>query len=116
MIKLFEPHEYTENMKTKIAIFSLKGKENIWWEDAKQVRDIKIEDLSWNEFKRLFRERYLLERYYDRKSKEFYDLEMGLMKNEEYMTKFLELLRYVAHIKDNKDKVQRFFNGFPLTF
>jgi len=27
MKKLFELHEYTENMKAKIAIFNLKGKE-----------------------------------------------------------------------------------------
>lgn len=54
MNKLFELHEYTKNMKAKIAIFNLKGKEDIWWEDVKRVREIKMEDLSWNDFKRLF--------------------------------------------------------------
>jgi len=29
MNKFFELHEYTENMKAKIVIFNLKGKENI---------------------------------------------------------------------------------------
>ena len=31
MNKLFELHKYTNNMKAIIVIFSLKGKENIWW-------------------------------------------------------------------------------------
>jgi len=35
MSKFFELHNYTDNMKAKVAIFSLKGKTNIWWEDVK---------------------------------------------------------------------------------
>jgi len=61
--KFFELHEYTDNMKAWIAIFSLKGKANIYWEDVKWVRDIKTYDLSWREFKRLFRKKYLSKRY-----------------------------------------------------
>ena len=41
---------------------------------------------------------------------------MGLITNEEYMTKFLELLRYVPYLKDEKVKVKIFFSGFPLAF
>lgn len=59
MNNFFELHEYTEIMKAKIAISILKGKENIWWEDVKQVRDIRTKDLSWHELKRLFRKKYL---------------------------------------------------------
>ena len=57
--KFFELHEYTENMKVIINIFNLKGKTDIWWEDVKWVNDIMIEELSWHEFKRLFRKKYL---------------------------------------------------------
>ena len=41
---------------------------------------------------------------------------MGSMSNEEYTTKFLELLRYVLYLKDDKSKFQRFISGFPLEF
>lgn len=41
MKNFFELHDFTENMKAIIAMFSLKGKANIWWEDVKQVRDIR---------------------------------------------------------------------------
>ena len=41
---------------------------------------------------------------------------MGSMIDEEYKNKFLELLRYVLYLKDEKAKVQIFFSGSPLTF
>lgn len=59
MNKFFELHEYANNMKALIAIFSLKGKEDIWWEDVKWVRDIRTDNLSRWEFKRIFRKKYL---------------------------------------------------------
>ena len=31
MNKFFEFHVYTKNMKSRITIFSLNGKENKWW-------------------------------------------------------------------------------------
>lgn len=112
----FKLHDYTYNMKAKITIFNIKGKENIWWGDVKSVRDIRTKELSWNQFKRFFMQKYLLERYYEGKAKVFYEINMGSMTNEEYMTKFLELLRCVLYIKDEKDKVQRFSSGLPLAF
>lgn len=116
MKKFFELHDYTENMKAIIAIFNLKGKADIWWEDVKQVRDIRTRELSWHEFKRLFKKKYLSKRYYDSKAKEFYELKMGLMMDEEYMNKFLELLRYVPYLMDEKAKFERFSIGLTLAF
>ena len=63
MKKFFELHNYIDNMKARVAIFSLRGKTNIWWKYVKQVRDIRIKDLSWHEFKRLFRKKNLSEMY-----------------------------------------------------
>lgn len=82
----------------------------------KHVRDIRTKDLSWHEFKRLFRKKYLSERYYDNKGKELYELKMGSMKNEEYTTNFLELLRHIPYLKDEKAKFHIFVSGLPLAF
>jgi len=38
------------------------------------------------------------------------------MTDEEYMTKFMDLLRYVPYLKNEKAKVHRFFCRFPLAF
>lgn len=79
MKKFFQFHNYIDNMKARVDIFSLKGKEDIWWEDVKQIGDIKTEELNFHEFKKLFRKKYLSGRYYDNKAKEFYELKMGSM-------------------------------------
>ena len=35
---------------------------------------------------------------------------------EEYANKFLELLRYVRYIRDDKVKIQRFLRGLPRSY
>lgn len=52
-------------------------------------------NLRWHEFKRCLRKNYLSEKYYDSKAKEFYDLKMGSMIDEEYTSRFMEVFRYV---------------------
>lgn len=59
MKKLFELHDYIKNMKAWITIFNLKGKEYILWEDVKCYRNIRTNDFSWHDFKRLFDRKYL---------------------------------------------------------
>lgn len=106
MNKLFDFHDYTDNIKARVVIFILKGKVDIWWEDVKWVRDIITYDLSWWEFKRFFMKKYFSERYYNSKAKECYELKTGSMTEEECMTKFLVLLRYVPYLTNEKAKVQ----------
>lgn len=48
MKKFFRVHKYSKNMKEKVATFSLKCKAVILWEDLKNVRDTKEEELFWN--------------------------------------------------------------------
>jgi len=112
----FRFNDYSEKKKDKIDTFSLKGKTYIWWEYVKNFRDIREENLTWDEFERLFRKKYLYERYYDGKAKELYELKMGSTTVEEYTTRFMELLRYVSYLKDDKAKTQRFINGLLLSF
>ena len=92
-------------MKAKITTFSLKGKMDIWWEDVKNVKGIHEEDLTWHASERLFKKKYLSERYYDDRAKEFYVFQMGSMTYDEYTSRFLELLRYVPYLKEEKAKV-----------
>lgn len=82
MRKFFRLHDYFENMKARIVLFNLNGKEYIWWEDVKNVKGIDGDYLSWHAFERLFKKKYLSKRYYDDIFKEFYDLKMGFMADE----------------------------------
>ena len=68
------------------------------------------------EFKRLFKEKYLSERFYDKKIKEFHELKMGSMTMNVMITKFLELLHYVPYIKEEKIKIQRYLSCLSTYF
>ena len=61
--------------------------------------------MIWHKFERLLKKKYLSERYYDDRAKEFYELRMGSMTDEEYTSRFLELLRYVPYLREEKAKV-----------
>ena len=50
------------------------------------------------------------------RAKEFYDLCMGSMTDEEYTSRFLELLIYVPYLREEKAKVQRFISGMPVAY
>ena len=62
-------------------------------------------DLSWEQFKKYFRKKYLSEKYFDEKTKDFSELKLGQIIIEEYVSGFLELLRYVPYIKVEKENV-----------
>jgi hypothetical protein len=64
----------------------------------------------------IFKKKYLSKHYYDRKMKEFFELKLGSMTMDEYERRFLELLRYVDFIKDEKVKIQIFLSGIPSIF
>jgi hypothetical protein len=93
-------------LKTQVATFNLNGKDCVWWGYLKNVKGIHEEDLSWECFEKYFRKKYLLEKYFDEKTKEFYELKLGQLTIEEYVSKFLDLLRYVPYIKEENEKVQ----------
>jgi hypothetical protein len=114
--KYFRVHDYSENLKARITIFNLNGKASIWWEDLRNVKGIHEKELSWGKFEKYFKKKYLSERYYDDKTKEFYELKLGQLTIDEYINKFLELLRYVPYIKEENMKMQWFLSGFPQSF
>jgi hypothetical protein len=114
--KYFRVHDYSENLKARISIFNLNGKASIWWEDLRNVKGFHEKDLSWKQFEKYFKKKYLLEKYFDGKTKEFYELKLGQLTIDEYIKKILELMRYVPYIKYEKIKMQRFISGLPQSY
>ena len=115
MNKFLLLHDYSENMKAKLATFCLKGKAKIWWEDMNNVIGIQEYELTWREFDILFKKKYLSDRYYDNKEKELYGLKMGSTNDEDYTKILLEFLRYVPYLKE-KAKIERFISGLSVAF
>jgi hypothetical protein len=114
--KYFRVHDFSENLKARVATFNLNRKASIWWEDLKNMKGVREEDLSWKRFEKYFQKKYLSERYFNEKAKEFYELKLGQLTMEEYVNKFLNLLRYVPYIKAEKAKAQRFISGLPKEY
>jgi hypothetical protein len=85
----------------------------MWWDQLVQVQHIKDKSVTWKEFKEYFEKKYLTKRYYDKKMKDLFELNLRSMTIDEYERRFLELLKYVCFIKDDTVKIQRHLSGFP---
>jgi hypothetical protein len=44
--KYFRFHDFSENLKARVATLNLNGKASIWWEDIKNMKGVHKEDLS----------------------------------------------------------------------
>jgi hypothetical protein len=66
------------------------------------MKTIRSSELKWKVFKKYFKQKYLVERYYEEKSKKFDDLALGKMTIEDYVTKFVNLMRYVPYLMEGK--------------
>jgi hypothetical protein len=83
------------------------------WDQFVKVKHIDENKVTWREFKRYFQRKLLTKRYYDKKIREFFELNLGNMTTDEYERRFLELLKYVTFIKDEQFKVHKYLSGFP---
>jgi hypothetical protein len=99
-----------------MAIYNLKGKANILWHDLKLAKGLKEKQLEWSDFKKYFKKQYLSERYYERNMKEFYELQLRQMTMEDLINKFMELLRFILYIWEDKVKIQRFLRCLPQSY
>ena len=95
MTKYFQVQDYYGNMKARVVIFNLTRRASVWSEHHRQVKKVNERRIAWKQFKKYFKQKYLFDRNYDDKIKEFHDLKLGHQTMEEYANKFLELLRNV---------------------
>ena len=59
MNKYFQVYEYNNNLKARLAIYQLREKSTLWWEEMKNVRSIEEQDVTWESFQRYFKDKYL---------------------------------------------------------
>ena len=90
MRRYFQLHNYYSHAKGRIAIYQLKGKASMWWDQLVQVQHIVEKGVTWMEFKNYFEKKYLTKRYYDKKMKEFFELKLVSTIIDEYERIFLK--------------------------
>ena len=53
--KILPDVQLFQNMKVKMAIYNLKGKADIWWQELKLAKGLKKKQLEWSDFKKYFK-------------------------------------------------------------
>ncbi|MQM06929.1 hypothetical protein Taro_039759 [Colocasia esculenta] len=86
---------------------------DVWWSSILRTRfeDGAVE-ISWDEFVRLFRAKFVLEHIQDKMEQKFLSLTQGSMTVLEYEARFAELSKYAPHIvADERRKAKKFVMG-----
>ena len=60
MKKYFQIYNYSNQLKARMAIYNLTGKEDIWWQDPKRVKGIREKNINWSTFKKYFKKNFLI--------------------------------------------------------
>lgn len=100
MTKYFQVYNYPSNLKARLVVYQLNSKEALWWQKVKIVHHIQGNNMTWKLFKQDFKQKYLNERYCDKKAKEFNDLKLGQMSIDVFVSKLLNLQRHVPYLKE----------------
>ena len=88
MKKYFHIYNYSNQLKARMDIYNILGKVDIWWQDLKRVKGIREKNVNWITFKKYFKKKFLLEQYYEERSKEFYELKLGTITMKDLTTSF----------------------------
>lgn len=59
MRKYFHIYDYTEKFKAWPEVYELRGKETLSWEEIKIVWNIDEERVTWQEFQKHLKDKYL---------------------------------------------------------
>nr|XP_033515729.1 uncharacterized protein LOC117280152 [Nicotiana tomentosiformis] len=111
MERVYEQLECTNAAKFKYVISLLLKNAYDWWVSVPNAK-AKPPVLTWDDFVKVFRAKYVLPVYCDAKKKVFLNLKQGSMSIAEYQQKFLRLSRYAGGIIDGeRDKFRRFEKG-----
>ena len=103
-------------MKDRLAMYNLNGKVARWWRDLKHTKKDEVREIRWSNFHKIFQEKYMLGRFFNRKVKDFHKLRMVSMTMDAFINTFLGLLHFVPYIKDEKVKIQQFLGCLPPNF
>lgn len=106
--KCFRLLTCSDHDKVELAAYLLEDKALIWWDSIARARNVDV--LSWEEFERIFLEKYFPDTVKEALDVEFQFLEQGSMTAVEYEAKFDELSRFAQPLSELA-KAQKFARG-----
>ncbi|KAK8934166.1 hypothetical protein KSP39_PZI014581 [Platanthera zijinensis] len=102
------------DQKTAIATFLLDGEARLWWDGVEQhhLVERQLEEVSIEEFSRMFMARYLPSTEKIELENQFLRLQQGSQNVDDYLHEFTRLGRYAAPtFGDEERKTNRFYEG-----
>jgi hypothetical protein len=101
----------SEGRKAKFAALQLRGSALMWWEHYKSMQQSEYE-ITWEEFKKAFRDHHLPKALTDRKMRELLALKQGSDTVYQYAQKFNNLYQYGGyHVDTDTKKMVLFREG-----
>ena len=107
---------YSSAMKARLAIYNLNGKVERWWRDLRHTKKDELWEVCSDTFQKNFQEKYMSERFFDWKVKEFHKLHMESMTMDVFINIFLDMLHYVPYIKEKKVKIEHILGCLHPSF
>ncbi|XP_020225272.1 uncharacterized protein LOC109807156 [Cajanus cajan] len=98
--KIFNAMECPLAQKVRLATFMLTADAHFWWEGALQRMIDGGVQLNWDNFKRVFLEKYFPDDVRSQKEVEFLELKQGNDTVAEYAAKFDALVRYSINYQE----------------
>ncbi|KAI3507713.1 hypothetical protein L1887_22704 [Cichorium endivia] len=113
MEAVFKTSKCINEDKVTYATSMLKAEALYWWDMETEVRGSDaVEKMSWEEFKKIFREKFCPRNYMRQQEEEFLRLEQGTLTVAEYTTRFTERARFAEHyVATEERRVERFIWG-----
>ena len=106
--KCFRLLRCSDHDKVELATYLLEDKAMDWWDSA--TRGVDVDAFGWDDFEKLFLEKYFPDTVREQLDVEFQLLEQGSMTATEYEAKFDELSRFAAPMTELA-KARKFERG-----
>ncbi|KAH9329784.1 hypothetical protein KI387_001892, partial [Taxus chinensis] len=97
-------YDCNSNTKARIIVYHLEEHVVLRWAHLKQVKGYVDSTITWENFEKKFRTRYVSVNHRERKKTKFHSLKQNNMIVTEYEARFLDLIHHVEYMKDEESK------------
>ncbi|XP_020203840.1 uncharacterized protein LOC109789333 [Cajanus cajan] len=111
MEKIFMVMHCPEERKIVYAVYMLVGEASFWWKGSQAMMEARGEVVNWENFRKVFLEKYFPDSSRYAKEAEFLRLQQGNMSVQEYVVKFEHLARYYSQAITEAWRCRKFSEG-----
>ncbi|XP_020208253.1 uncharacterized protein LOC109793201 [Cajanus cajan] len=111
MDKIFMVIHCPEERKLVYVVYMLVGEASFWWKGTQAMMEARGEAVNWENFKKVFLEKYFPDSAKYAEEAEILRLQQGNMSVQEYVVKFEHLARYYSQAITEAWRCRKFSEG-----